>query len=176
MVVKTVYHAIVVVASATALAEAAQVAGSGRSKHRPFSLVITEYNNNPKNMCEKQWVNSTSLLSETLISAERSHWFVDIVTWILGDMGTLYITDLYKTKPYQQLNKWLTILLNIDKLAYVLGSHRPRSSTCQCSGVYLNCHWRAYLDLLQKLHFTVAAGPGQYRILSTPFPRTHFHL
>lgn len=117
MVVKMVYHAIVVVASATALAEAAQVAGSGRGKHRPFSLVITEYNNNPKNMCEKQWVNSTSLLSETLISAERSHWFMDIVTWILGDMGTLYITDLYKTKPYQQLNKWLTILLNIDKIS-----------------------------------------------------------
>lgn len=55
MVVKMVYHAIVVVASATALAEAAQVAGSGRSKHRPFSLVITEYNNNPKNMCEKHF-------------------------------------------------------------------------------------------------------------------------
>lgn len=52
MVVKMVYHAIVVVASATALAEAAQVAGSGRGKHRPFSLVITEYNNNPKNMWE----------------------------------------------------------------------------------------------------------------------------
>ena len=94
------YHAIVVVASVTALAEAVQVTHGGRSKHWPFSLVIIEYNNNPKNMCEKQYVNSTSLLSETLISAERSHWFVDIVTWTLSDMGILYITDLlYKTKP-----------------------------------------------------------------------------
>lgn len=53
-----------------------------------------------------------------------------------------------------------------------LGQTRHRSTTCRCRRVYLKSRPQAYLDLLQKLHFIVTLGPGQYRISLSPSTHT----